>query len=267
MWAAIRWETIARRSRVASLGPEPWNVSEWWNEQPPALTTTGTSSGSTPSGAAAAHRREPVLGRVEAAAVRRHLRPAVRAARVLDRAALGARVVERHPAGDHLRRHQVVGERAVLVHAQRARAGRLPEAVVLQHARAAVAHQLGGDAADPLAQSPAPRSRRRRASRCRSGGCGPRGRARASSSPRRAGCRWRTRPRTARSKRSRSNSTARSEMKPSSTITKPSRWKRSTWSSVSSSGAVASTFKFYHRPHARTCGPAAGQAAGIRGRH
>ena len=37
----------------ASLGPEPWKVSEWCNEQPPALTTTGTSSGSSPSGAAA----------------------------------------------------------------------------------------------------------------------------------------------------------------------------------------------------------------------
>ena len=24
------------------MGPEPWKVSEWWNEQPPALTTTGT---------------------------------------------------------------------------------------------------------------------------------------------------------------------------------------------------------------------------------
>ena len=38
------------------------------------------------------------------------------------------------------------------MHPQRARAGRLPEAVVLEHARAAVAHQLGGEAAGPLAQ-------------------------------------------------------------------------------------------------------------------
>src|SRR4051794_41310173 len=36
-------------------------------------------------------------------------------------------------------------------------------------------------------------------------------------------------------------------MNPSSTITKPSRSKASTWSSVSSSGADASTSKFYHR--------------------
>ena len=38
------------------------------------------------------------------------------------------------------------------MHAERARAGRLPEAVVLEHAGAAVAHQLGGDAPGPLAE-------------------------------------------------------------------------------------------------------------------
>ena len=38
------------------------------------------------------------------------------------------------------------------MHAERARAGRLPEAVVLHHAGAAVAHQAGGDAAVALAQ-------------------------------------------------------------------------------------------------------------------
>src|SRR3954447_7400893 len=54
-------------------------------------------------------------------------------------------------------------------------------------------------------------------------------------------------PANSRSKLSRSSSTARSVMKPSSMITKPSRRKRSTWSSLSRSGAAASTLKFYHR--------------------
>jgi hypothetical protein len=45
-----------------------------------------------------------------------------------------------------------VSSRAILVHPQRARSGRLPEAVVLQHARAAVAHQLRRDPAGALAQ-------------------------------------------------------------------------------------------------------------------
>jgi hypothetical protein len=38
------------------------------------------------------------------------------------------------------------------VHAERLRAGRLPEAVVLEHPRSAVAAEAGGDAACPLAQ-------------------------------------------------------------------------------------------------------------------
>ena len=173
-------------------------MSEWWNAQPPGFTTTGTRSGSTPSGVAPSSGASQFSGRVEAAAVGRRLRPQVRAAHVLDRAALGEGLVERDPAGDHLGRAQVGGVRAVLVHAQRLRAGRLPQAVVLEHAGAAVAAEAGGDAAGSSRSAPGRRSGRRRASRCRSGGSRRRGRGRASSSPRRGRYRWRSRRRTER---------------------------------------------------------------------
>jgi len=46
-------DTSAIRATVAfSFGGEPWNVSPWWNEPPPAFTATETTSSSSPSGAA-----------------------------------------------------------------------------------------------------------------------------------------------------------------------------------------------------------------------
>ena len=58
---------VARRWRGRpALGPEPWNVSEWCNEQPPALTTTGHEVRAPRRRARrAAQRREPVVGSVE----------------------------------------------------------------------------------------------------------------------------------------------------------------------------------------------------------
>ena len=92
-----------------------------------------------------------VIGRVEAADRRRHL-PAMRAARILDRAAGGTGVVERHPAGAETRRHHPVAVAVVLVEAQRLRPRRLPDHIVLGDARAVPAHQLGTGPAHGLGQ-------------------------------------------------------------------------------------------------------------------
>ena len=132
-------------------------------------------------GCGAAHRREPVLGRVEAAAVGRDLGPAVRPAGVLDRAALGARVVERHPAGDHLRRARG-SRRTTRPGASRASARRAASRGSCPGACARRRSPSAARRCAPCARSaPARRSGRRRASRCRSGGSGPRSRGRASS--------------------------------------------------------------------------------------
>ena len=95
---------------------------------------------------------EPVLRRMELRALRRRLRPEVRAPDVLDRAGVRGRLVQRDPAGQHLRRHEVVGVRRVLMEADRLRPRGLPEDVVLQDPRAAVARELGTEAPRALRQ-------------------------------------------------------------------------------------------------------------------
>jgi hypothetical protein len=74
----------------------------------------------------------------------------VRAAHVLERAGIRRQIVERDPAGDHLGRHEVVRVRPVLVEADRLRARRLPEDVVLEQPHAAVAGELRGEPPGPL---------------------------------------------------------------------------------------------------------------------
>ena len=68
----------------------------------------GTRSSSAPAGR---HRRpgmrQPVVGGMEAAA-QTGVRPPVRAAHVIDRARVGRGVIERHPAGDHVGRIEVI---------------------------------------------------------------------------------------------------------------------------------------------------------------
>jgi hypothetical protein len=105
-----------------------------------------------PRGDGAAHGSEPVVGRVELASVLARPGPPVRAARVRDRPRLGRRVVERDPARDHLRWNEVVQVAAVLVHAERLRARRLPDAVVLVDPHSVPAHEVGGEAARPLGE-------------------------------------------------------------------------------------------------------------------
>ena len=96
--------TSAIRATLAFVfGAEPCHVRPWWNDPPPAFTTTGTTSSSAPSGAALRGRREPVVGRVELRALGGRLRPQVRAADVLDRPRVGCGLVQRDPAGEHLR--------------------------------------------------------------------------------------------------------------------------------------------------------------------
>ena len=61
---------IARRSASArSLAGLPWKVQPSWNAAPPAGTSIGTSSSSSPLGHRLADVREPVVGRVELAAL------------------------------------------------------------------------------------------------------------------------------------------------------------------------------------------------------
>jgi hypothetical protein len=98
-------------------------------------------------GCGAADGLEPVGRSVKLAAVLGRARPAVRARGEGDRARLGRRVVEGDPARDHLRRDDVIEVAPVLVHAERLRPGRLPDAVVLEEPHAFPPHQLGGEAA------------------------------------------------------------------------------------------------------------------------
>ena len=95
---------------------------------------------------------EPVVRRVELRARRRRFRPRVRAAHELDRPCVRLGLVQRDPARDHLRRHEVVGVRRVLVEADRLRPRRLPEDVVLEDPHAAVAGELRGEASGALGE-------------------------------------------------------------------------------------------------------------------
>ena len=124
----------------------------WWNEPPPGFTTTGTVSSSVPSGAAERGPASQSSGAWNSRSRRRRLRPRVRAADELDRAGVRLRLVQRDPARDHLRRDEVVGVRRVLVEADRLRSWRFPENVVLEDPDAAVAGELGGEAARPLGE-------------------------------------------------------------------------------------------------------------------
>ena len=76
---------------------------------------------------------QPIVGGVETAAHPR-MRPPVRPAHVVDRAGVGRRVVEGHPAGGHVGWVQVVQVGRVLVTEQRLARGRLPDRVVLSQA-------------------------------------------------------------------------------------------------------------------------------------
>ena len=78
----------------------------------------------------------------------RRQRPQVRARRVLERAGVGLRVVERHPAGERDRRIEEVHERGVLVVGDRLGVGRLPPDRVLGEPRARPAGEPAGGAAD-----------------------------------------------------------------------------------------------------------------------
>ena len=91
------------------------------------------------------HPGEPVLGRVERVAGRQ-LAPEVRAARVVDGAGVGRRLVERHPAGRHVRRLEERHVGRVLVGEQRLARRRLPDHVVLQQPHARLARELGREA-------------------------------------------------------------------------------------------------------------------------
>ena len=96
-----------------------------------------------------ARMREPVLGRVERAALR-CVRPAMRAAHVVDRAGVCGGVVQRHPAGRHVRRIEVIEVGGVLMAQQRAARRRLPDRVVLRDAHPGLRRQPGGELADAL---------------------------------------------------------------------------------------------------------------------
>ena len=81
-----------------------------------------------------------MLRRVELTGLRKDS-PAMRAARVLDRAASGGRVVQRHPAGGESGGDHPFAVAVVLMEAERFRARRLPDDVVLTDAGAAPAGQ------------------------------------------------------------------------------------------------------------------------------
>ena len=166
-------EMIERRSASArSFGGLPWNVQPSWNAAPPAGTSIGTSSSSVAVRAGVAHVAEPVVGRVERAALA-GARPVVGAADVEDRAGVGARVVERHPARRHVLRREELEVGGVLVAQQRLARRRLPDHVVLDQAQA----RAGRPSAAPNARDPLGQHRRAPASgrpsrRCRAGACG-----------------------------------------------------------------------------------------------
>ncbi len=146
------WLMIARRSASGrSLGGEPWKQRPWWNAAPPGGTSIGTISASTLGRPHLVHPAEPVLRRVEGVA-RRQLTPGVRAARVVDGAGVGGRLVERHPAGRHVGRLEERHVGGVLVRQQRLARRRLPDHVVLQQAHARLARELGGEARVALGQ-------------------------------------------------------------------------------------------------------------------
>src|SRR5712691_879155 len=77
-------------------------------------------------------------------------RPPMRAGCVRDRAGLRRGVVERDPARNHLRRKDVVEVASVLVHAERLRTRRLPNAVVLNDPYPVPPDQRRGEPARPL---------------------------------------------------------------------------------------------------------------------
>ena len=131
----------------------------------------------------------------------RCLRPGVRSAHELDRACIRPRLVQRDPAGDHLRRDEVVRVGGVLVEADRLRSGRLPEDVVLEDPHAAVsasrAASLPVRSESTCAATTVSDFQALQSWRVRSSGRGP-----APSSPRRGGSPSRTgRRRAARSAR------------------------------------------------------------------
>jgi hypothetical protein len=76
----------------------------------------------------------------------------MRAEHELERARVGLGLVERDPARDHLRRHEVVGVRGVLVEPDRLRPRRLPEDVVLEDPDTVVTGELGSEATGPLGE-------------------------------------------------------------------------------------------------------------------
>src|SRR5439155_12631101 len=77
-------------------------------------------------------------------------RPPLRPGRVRDRTSLRRGVVQRDPAGDHLRRDEVIEVAPVLMHAERLRTRRLPDAVVLDDPYAVPPHQRRSEPACPL---------------------------------------------------------------------------------------------------------------------
>ena len=168
-----------------------------------------------------------IVGRMELRDRRRD-RPAMRTAHIFDRALMGLRVVERHPAGQHLAGHDPFVVAVVLVKSQRLGSRRLPDDVVLADARAGPAAQARGGFADVGPQH--------------EGGDGEvglpgiadlpgqvlRGRGRAASSTRRDRGRFRTRPRTA-ARSGRAPRRRRPHRATFSTTTKPSRSKVSRW--------------------------------------
>src|ERR1700751_2373668 len=76
---------------------------------------------------------QPVVGRVEGPA-RGGVGPPVRTTYVVDRPGVSGRVVERHPAGGHVRRIEMVEVRGVLMAEQGLARRRLPDRVVLRQA-------------------------------------------------------------------------------------------------------------------------------------
>ena len=71
--------------------------------------------------------------------------PPVRAARVVDGAGVGVRLLERHPAGREVGRIEAALVRRILVCEQRLAVGRLPDRVVDEQPHARLALQLGGE--------------------------------------------------------------------------------------------------------------------------
>ncbi len=193
-----RCETSARRSTSDSFGTGPVERERVVEGAAARLHHHRHPLDLGPLGRCLVERREPVVGRVEAAAVGRRLRPQVRAAHVLDRAALGEGLVERDPAGDHLRQARGSRRRSRpgacrATSCRAASRGSCPGACACRDSR------RGARRCGRWSRSgPARRRGRRSASRCRSAASRRRGRGPASSSPRRGRCRWRSRRRRAR---------------------------------------------------------------------